>query len=376
MAVSPLTAPQRQGYNLYLPLPFSRSCKITLSNDALIITPEQRTPSIYYNIGARIYDRGTRVVTLKREMLSDDSLAIDECRKIITGGSGQKQRETDTDFLSGTYSPGSACRLTFNDTGKAITEISLRLHANDDSAALRTTRIKISFDSIERVNLPVRGFFGTGFHLKPYNTLHSSIDSAGTLTFSFVMPFREMSEVCIVNEGTDSLGIEAKVTTSSYTWDSSSMYFSASWKEYSGIETAGAENNGGTGLHRDLTYVCITRKGVYAGDAITVSNTADAWWGEGDEKIYVDGETFPSSFGTGTEDYYGYAWCRPEPFSHPFISQPSGDGNFHPGVSVNMRYRGLDAIPFRETIKTDIELWHWVKTTIDYSLTSYYYVTP
>jgi hypothetical protein len=35
-----------------------------------------------------------------------------------------------------------------------------------------------------------------------------------------------------------------------------------------------------------------------------------------------------------------------------------------------------DAIPFNESIKSDIELWHWVKTTIDYSLISYYYKLP
>ena len=45
------------------------------------------------------------------------------------------------------------------------------------------------------------------------------------------------------------------------------------------------------------------------------------WWGEGDEKIYVDGEDFPSHFGTGTEDYYGYAWCRPEEFAERGLSQ-------------------------------------------------------
>ena len=40
-------------------------------------------------------------------------------------------------------------------------------------------------------------------------------------------------------------------------------------------------------------------------------NPVEAWWGEGDEKVFVDGEKFPSHFGTGTEDYYGYAWCWP-----------------------------------------------------------------
>ncbi|HSO78060.1 MAG TPA: DUF2961 domain-containing protein, partial [Bacteroidales bacterium] len=56
-AVSPLTEPQRQGYNLYLPIPFSKSCKITLTNSSVLITPERRTPSIYYNICSRLYEK-------------------------------------------------------------------------------------------------------------------------------------------------------------------------------------------------------------------------------------------------------------------------------------------------------------------------------
>jgi hypothetical protein len=41
-----------------------------------------------------------------------------------------------------------------------------------------------------------------------------------------------------------------------------------------------------------------------------------------------------------------------------------------------MRYRSLDAIPFRESISSNIELWHWVNTVINYSMTSYWYVKP
>ncbi len=84
-AVSPLTEPQRQGYNLYLPLPFSKSCKITLTNSSVLITPERRTPSIYYNICSRLYEKDTRVISLTREMLLADSLAIAECCRALKG---------------------------------------------------------------------------------------------------------------------------------------------------------------------------------------------------------------------------------------------------------------------------------------------------
>jgi hypothetical protein len=117
-------------------------------------------------------------------------------------------------------------------------------------------------------------------------------------------------------------------------------------------------------------------QGVYVGDTLAIFNGASAWWGEGDEKIYVDGESFPSHFGTGTEDYYGYAWCRPEFFEAPFHAQPSGAGNFTPGLSVNSRYRSLDAIPFTTSIQFDMEMWHWRQTIVNFAPAAFWYARP
>jgi len=149
------------------------------------------------------------------------------------------------------------------------------------------------------------------------------------------------------------------------------MYFGAAWHEYFHIISKDEQG-------QDLNFVDIKGKGVYAGDQITVFNTSYEWWGEGDEKIFVDGETFPSCFGTGTEDYYGYAFGRPNPFSHPFISQPVGDGNegnsSNGGLTVNMRHRSLDAIPFKQSINANMELWHWAAAPLNYAITTYWYV--
>jgi hypothetical protein len=90
----------------------------------------------------------------------------------------------------------------------------------------------------------------------------------------------------------------------------------------------------------------------------------------------VDGESFPSSFGTGTEDYYGYSFGRKEPFSHPFLSQPEGTGNMSRGLTINTRLRSLDAIPFRVSLSSNIELWHWADTRMNYALTTFFYVRP
>ena len=90
----------------------------------------------------------------------------------------------------------------------------------------------------------------------------------------------------------------------------------------------------------------------------------------------MDNESFPSHFGTGTEDFYGYAWSKPEKFHHPYIAQPDGSGAQTSGHVVNLRYRALDAIPFTKHLKVDMEMWHWLKTTINHAPVSYWYMIP
>jgi len=98
------------------------------------------------------------------------------------------------------------------------------------------------------------------------------------------------------------------------------------------------------------------------------------WWGEGDEKIHVDGESFPSHFGTGTEGYFGYAWGSATRFDAPFHAQPIGGANKGVGHTTNTRARMLDRIPFTRSLKMNMELLHWQSnTTVDYATATYWY---
>jgi len=127
----------------------------------------------------------------------------------------------------------------------------------------------------------------------------------------------------------------------------------------------------------DLNFANLEGKGLYVGDGIALFNTGYKWWGEGDEKVYVDGEKFPSHFGTGTEDYYGYAWARPEAFTgHPFIAQPCGAGSYAPRYTTNTRLRSLDAIPFTKSLRFDMELWSHLESLINYAPAAFWYMLP
>ncbi|MBE0674063.1 MAG: DUF2961 domain-containing protein [Bacteroidales bacterium] len=371
-SVSSETEELRRGHNLYIPIPYRTSCRITYECDAISIGPERRTPSIYYNINYRKYTEGTRVVSFSMEELGHSGDLIAETCKILlelpAGDAGNAIRR-----VSAVLSPGDTMELGYDGRNESVRLLSVRLQARNQEQAMRSVVLKATFDGIETIWAPVGEFFGSGYMRTNFRTFFTKADSTGYFESYWVMPFKRSSAIALVNYGRREVNVELTAHYGPKEWNSRTMYFGSSWHEYHNIMAAGAVVTGGTGKHTDLNFIDMQGDGLYVGDAVTVFNTVDAWWGEGDEKIFVDGEEFPSSIGTGTEDYYGYAWCRPEPFEHPFIAQPSGNGNFHPGQTINMRFRSLDAIPFKERISSNIELWHWVPAIMNYSLTTWYY---
>jgi hypothetical protein len=372
-SVSPETDYQQRGHNLYLPIPYSQHCKITYECDAVRFENNRWRPSIYYNINYRTYGPDVEVESFSQEVLERAKSAIQETAEKLSFPDdllGIEIKKAETLAENGVIS------TEFNEKGKAISKISVKLDAENINQAFRSTVISISFDGNETVWIPAGEFFGTGYEIHPSQTWNTKVDENGFMEANWLMPFKESAQIQLINYGNQTVKAELIVAVQDYKWKNSSMYFGASWHEYNQLNTAKNDSLENHEWHFDVNYVDITGNGVYVGDALTVFNTVDAWWGEGDEKIFVDGETFPSSIGTGTEDYYGYAWCRPEKFRHPFIAQPTGAGNFHPGMTVNMRYRALDAIPFNTEISSNIEMWHWVKTKVNFAMSAFWYAKP
>lgn len=54
--------------------------------------------------------------------------------------------------------------------------------------------------------------------------------------------------------------------------------------------------------------------------------------------------------------------------------EPDGSGNLTPRASVCLRHRALDAIPFRSSLRFDMEVWHWKDCLVDYDTVCWYYL--
>ncbi|MBN2762166.1 MAG: DUF2961 domain-containing protein [Bacteroidales bacterium] len=358
-----------RGHNLYVPIPFNKHCKITYECDSLIEKDNHYWPDVFYNICYREYENGTRMETFSLEALQKAKQSFDETRAALLADflSEKIIKNFDQEVL-----PGDSILFSINEENAAIAYLNLKITGSNQEQALRSTVIYAEFDGQSTVWVPVGEFFGTGYQIFPHKTWVNETIADGEMYSGWVMPFQKQGRLAYINYGTDTVRVAGKIGISAYKWEPNSMYFGACWHEYRHLKTRNSKD-----WFFDMNYVDMKGKGLYAGDQVTLFNMANTWWGEGDEKIFVDGEQFPSSIGTGSEDYYGYAFGHPEPFSNPFISQPTGAGNFVPGMTVNMRHRSLDAIPFHTSISSNIEMWHWASTCINYALTSYFYLqTP
>jgi len=361
LASDDTTRPEWRGRNLYLPIPYQKSCKVTWEGDVW-----------YYQIHYRRYAEGTRVRTFSLDQLASAKETLQQVVARLTTGSttvdGRAVGRADI-----VLAPEESTTLAVNSPG-AITKLLVQLSAGDYRQALRSTVVTMTFDGEQTAWIPVGSLGGVGYSSEKNETFYVKTDAeTGTVCSYYAMPFRESADITLTNCGSQDVIIKQfQLTVDDYQWDESSLYFHATWFELRNISTR---------VRRDLNYVTVKGTGRYVGTSITVFNTDPrpgdvTWWGEGDEKVYVDGEAFPSIFGTGSEDYFNYAWCRPQRFWNPFGSQPRGEGNKKAGYSNNNRHHLLDDIPFCESLRFDMELWHATRENMNYAAATFFYARP
>ena len=359
----PLAGVQSLGCNLYLPIPYAKHCKVTYDKPG----------RCYYRINYRTYAPLTRVETFTLSSLKSAAQLIESVGQSLLHpglmkGDLVKRLPAKSQLLK-----SGASMATTLDGPAALRLLAVRVSAKDPAQAMRSTVLRIAFDGVQTVWCPVSDFFSSGIGIHRYQGWAIAVDSSGTMRCFWVMPFSRSCKIELVNLGTQPVDATlGEIGSGSWPWDSRSMYFHANWRQQYPIQTKAGDGT------MDWNYLQSTGQGVYVGDTLVIHNGSKDWWGEGDEKIYVDGESFPSHFGTGTEDYYGYSRGGQASiyFEAPFSSHPQVEGDKTVGYSTMTRIRSLDAIPFANRLKFDMEIWHWKATTMAYAATTYWYARP
>ncbi len=199
------------------------------------------------------------------------------------------------------------------------------------------------------VESPIGDFFGSGHGMEadckaqPIN----SVNGGKGRNIFFEMPFVKKARLTVTNEGK---------------FPVRSFYYNIDWQQHISLPKdimyfhAIYRQEFPTTIGNDYVIADIVGQGNYVGTVLSVEKAEKpGWYGEGDEKIYIDGEDYPSIWGTGTEDYFLTAWY-PHVYHSPYSGFSIYEGINRPGNKLTgYRFHIQDPIPFTKKLKFVIE---------------------
>jgi len=355
-----------QGQNLYFPIPYQKSCKIVADKDW----------GAYFHFVYETFPQGTTIPTFSAALVVENSSALNAVNDYFRNKIGEDPagRRPGLETIKKTVSlaAGAVERVAELKGARAITSLRINVaftNREDEIEGLRRVQLRITWDGQDKpaVLCPLGDFFGTAPGVNLYKTLATGMTTNGFYSLWY-MPFGKYAVVELVSDDTVSRAVTVEIAHAPLGRGFDGLgYFHAKW-------------------HRDVFPLSPDRfpdwvmlrtegRGRFCGVMLHVWNPHGGWWGEGDEKFFVDGEKFPSTFGTGSEDYFGYAWCDPHLFKMPYHAQTMTQNN-HGHQSV-LRWHIVDNIPFQKSFEATIEKYYKndEKSTL-YANTVYWYLAP
>jgi hypothetical protein len=212
------------------------------------------------------------------------------------------------------------------------------------------------------IEVPLGDFFCNGWcERSNVASLPVAVNPAGGFNSYWEMPFRKHARLTIENLSPDNLmGFYYSVDYALTQVPETRAYLHAQWRRNNPLP-AGQ-------VHTLLDGV--VGQGHYVGTYLAVGVTNNGWWGEGEIKFYLDGDTdWPTICGTGTEDYFGGAWDWEQPagqyatYSTPFLGMHQlikPDGLYASQQRFGMyRWHVMDPIRFQHDLRVTIQDLGW-----------------
>ena len=211
------------------------------------------------------------------------------------------------------------------------------------------------------VEVPVGDFFGMGWgewaHL---NSLAVTVNPGSAFNCYWPMPFRKKCKITMENIGEERMILYYQVDYTLTTVPDDAAYFHAQYRRQN--PTQGAIYTMVDG---------IKGKGHYVGTYMAWGVNNNGWWGEGEIKFFMDGDTnFPTINGTGTEDYFCGSYNfenqktkQYQEFSTPYaglhqVIRP--DGMYRAQQRFGMyRWHIVDPVRFEKDLRITIQDLGW-----------------
>ena len=220
---------------------------------------------------------------------------------------------------------------------------------------LRMLVLRMYWDNEEQpsVQVPVGDFFcsAPGYYGE-FQSLAVCVNAKNAMNCYWQMPFRKHARVTLEYLGdtrTDHIYYTINLTQQEIPEDAA--YFHASFRRTNPLKYG-----------EDFVVADgIRGRGSFAGCYMTWQQNNEGWWGEGEVKMYLDGDKdFPSICGTGTEDYFCGAWSFGDrtyfsPYAGLICGGPSHVGDRH----AMYRFHLADPLWFHSELKVTMQALGW-----------------
>lgn len=219
------------------------------------------------------------------------------------------------------------------------------------------------------VEVPVGDFFCNGWgEYAPVNSLAVAVNPGSAFNCYWPMPFRKKCRITMENIDDDDMTLYYQVDYTLAPVPSDAGYFHAQFRRVNPVP-----------YKKNYVLVdSIQGKGQYVGTYMCYGSNKNGWWGEGEIKFFIDGDTqFPTINGTGTEDYFcgsydfdtrkvndkGVETSEYTEFSGPYTGLAQvlrGDGHYHNAQRFGLyRWHITDPIRFENSLKVTIQDLGW-----------------
>jgi len=218
------------------------------------------------------------------------------------------------------------------------------------------------------VETPVGDFFGSGWggyaHL---NSLAITVNPGSAFNSYWVMPFRKRCRITMTNIDAEAMRVFYQIDYTLTEVPDDAAYFHAQFRKSNPVKG---------GIH--ILIDSLQGRGQYVGTYLAWGVHNNGWWGEGEIKFYMDGDTqFPTINGTGTEDYFcgsydfdtqkkntsGINETNYTEFSTAYAGLHQvirGDGHYNVMQRFGLyRWHILDPVRFEKSLKVTIQDLGW-----------------
>ena len=210
------------------------------------------------------------------------------------------------------------------------------------------------------VAVPVGDFFCNGWCQRSnVNSLPVAVNPTGGMNSYWEMPFHKSAKITMENLSEEDAVLYYQIDYTLTEVPQDAGYFHAQWHRTNPLK------------YKDIYTILdgVKGQGHYVGTYLAWQANNNGWFGEGEIKFYLDGDKeFPTICGTGTEDYFGGAWCWIEDdeyrtYSTAFLGfnqliMPNGCkiGQQRFGM---YRWHVMDPIRFEKDLKVTIQALGW-----------------